>query len=76
MFELLIGSNTNRERKVISLTTTLKQALIDAGIDVNVGTIHLDGASLKPGDINKTFADFGVTDKATLISVVKADAAM
>jgi hypothetical protein len=35
--------------------------------------MNLDGAPLQPGDLDKTFAQFGITDKCFLLNVVKAD---
>ena len=35
--------------------------------------MNLDGTTLKAGDLNKTFADFGVTDSCYLLAVAKAD---
>ena len=75
MFELIIGTNTSRDRVPTPLNKTLRQALEDADIDYSIGSIHLDGVSLRPGDIDKTFADFGITTKASLVNVVKGDAA-
>ncbi|MCD8376443.1 MAG: hypothetical protein LUD69_05820 [Oscillospiraceae bacterium] len=53
-------------------TATLRQVLEDAGIDYTQGVMHLDGAALQPGDLDKTFADFGITERAFLLNVVKA----
>ena len=75
MFELIIGTNTNRDRIPCELTSTIRQALENADIDYTVGTLHLDGISLKTGDMDKTFAELGITTKASLINVVKGDAA-
>ena len=35
--------------------------------------MHLDGSSLNPGDLDKTFQQFGITEKCFLLNVVKAD---
>jgi hypothetical protein len=75
MFELIIGSNLNRNSTVTSFESTPAEALDEAGIDYSVGVLHLDGVTLEPGDIHKTFRDLGVGNKASLICVVKADAA-
>lgn len=42
-------------------------------MDYTRGTIQLDSAPLGPGDLDKTFADFGITEKCYLLNVVKAD---
>lgn len=75
MLELIIGTNTDRNRVVVSPTSTLRQALEDNDIDITVGTLHMDGVTLRPGDIDKTFSDFGITTKCSLVNVVKGDAA-
>lgn len=75
MFELTIGTGLNRRKVPCELTTTLRNALEQYEIDYSVGTIHLDGASLRPGDLDKTFAQFNIDRAATLTVVVKGDAA-
>lgn len=75
MFELIIGTNTSRNKVICDLNSTLREALEAADIDYSVGSIHLDGASLQPGDIDRTFADMGITTTARLVQVVKGDAA-
>ena len=73
MIKVTIGSNINRSTVIIDENTTLRQAFEDAGIDYTLGMASLDGSTLGPGDLNKTFADFGVTEKCYLLTVVKAD---
>lgn len=73
MIRLTVGNNVKRENVIIDENTTLRTALENNGIDYTSGTMHLDGASLKPGDLDRTFADFGITEKAYLLNVVKAD---
>ena len=52
---------------------TLREALEDAEVDYMVGMMNLDGSPLSPGDLDRTFADFGITEKCYLLNVVKAD---
>ena len=73
MIKVTIGNNVNRESVILDENTTLRTALEDNEIDYTVGIVHLDGSSLKAGDLDKTFADFGITEKCYLLSVVKAD---
>ena len=35
--------------------------------------MHLDGSSLGPGDLDKTFAGLGITEKCFLLNVLEAD---
>lgn len=73
MIKVTVGNNVKRQAVIIEDTTTLRTVLEDAGIDYTRGVMHLDGSSLQPGDLDKTFADFGITDKCFLLNVVKAD---
>jgi len=75
MISVTIGNNLNRSKKIYEDNTTLREALEDSGINYSVGSMHLDGASLAPGDIDKTFAEMGITSTCFLINVVKADSA-
>lgn len=73
MIKVNVGNNVKRETKLVSEETTLRAVLEDAGIDYTKGTMTLDGSTLGPGDLSKTFADFGIADKCFLLNVVKAD---
>lgn len=73
MIKLTIGNNVKRESVIIDEGTTLREALENNEIDYTRGTMNLDGSSLNPGDLDKTFADFGITEKCFLLNVVKAD---
>lgn len=73
MIKVTIGNNIKRKIVILDENTTLREALEGAEIDYNRGTMNLDGSSLGPGDLDKTFADFGIADKCFLLNVVKAD---
>jgi hypothetical protein len=73
MIKVTIGNNVKRESVIIDENTTLRTALEANGIDYTRGAMHLDGATLAAGDLDKTFAEFGITEKCFLFSVVKAD---
>ena len=73
MIKVTIGNNVKRKTEILDDNTTLRQALEDAEIDYSRGTMNLDGSSLAPGDLDKTFADFGIMEKCFLLNVVKAD---
>lgn len=73
MVKVVVGNNVKRETVIVDSTTTLRTVLEDAGIDYTRGVMHLDGSSLNPGDLDKTFAQFGITEKCFLLNVVKAD---
>ena len=73
MVKVVVGNNVKRNTVIVDSATTLRTVLEDAGIDYTKGVMHLDGSSLNPGDLDKTFAQFGITDKCFLLNVVKAD---
>lgn len=73
MVKVVVGNNVKRESVIVDGNTTLRKVLEDAGIDYTRGVMHLDGSSLQAGDLDKTFAQFGITDKCFLLNVVKAD---
>lgn len=74
IIQVKIGTNTNRKTVNLDNSTTLRNALESNGVELDSqGVISLDGCPLQPGDINKTFADFGVDERCSLTKVVKAD---
>lgn len=73
MIKVTIGNNLSRQSIIIDENTTLRKALEDCDIDYSIGMTSLDGSTLAPGGLDKTFADFGITEKCYLLNVVKAD---
>lgn len=73
IINITTGNNVSRKTVPTTTDTTIRSFLEDNEIDYTRGSIHLDGAPLSAGDFDKTFADFGVTSKAYLLQVVKAD---
>ena len=77
MIKVAVRAINAKKPTVPSITidenTTLRQALENAGIDCSTGMIALDGILLHVGGIDKTFADYGVTEKCWLCHVIKAE---
>ena len=73
MVQVIVGNNVKRNTVVVSGETTLRSVLEENNIDYTRGVMHLDAASLNPGDLDKTFASLGITEKCYLLNVVKAD---
>ena len=73
MIKVIIGNNVNRQEVICNENTTLRECLESNQIDYTVGTTHLDGASLRAGDLDKSFKDMGVTERCYLLNIVKAD---
>lgn len=75
MIKVTVGTNTRRTSVIVEPVRTLRSVLEDQDIDYSTGTLHLDGSTVTPGQLDKTFAELGITEKCFLISVVKADGA-
>lgn len=73
MIKVTVGTTVKRESVIVDEQTTLKQVLEDAGVDYSRNVMNLDGASLAPGDLDRTFEDFGIVERCFLLGVVKAD---
>ena len=73
MIKVTIGNNVKREPVIVDENITLRSALEANDIDYTRGVMHLDGSSLNAGDLDKSFAYFGITEKCFLLNVVKAD---
>lgn len=73
MIKVIMSNNVSRKSVIIDENTTLRAALEAEQIDYSRGMTSLDGCTLAPGDLDKTFADFGITNQCYLMCVVKAD---
>lgn len=73
MIKVVVGNNVKRETVIVEKTVTLRSVLENANVDYTRGVMHLDGSTLNPGDLDKTFEAFGITEKCYLLNVVKAD---
>lgn len=73
MIKVTIGNNTTRKNVIVDSNTTLRQALEANGIDYSHGAMMLDGVTLQPGALDRTFNDFGIAESCYLLSVQKAD---
>lgn len=73
VINVTVGNNVKRKTVSVSSSATLRSVLESAEVDYTRGTMHLDGSTLNPGDLSKTFDQLGITDKCFLLNVVKAD---
>ena len=71
--QVTVGNNVSRQTKIYNSETPLRTVLEDAQIDYARGGVHLDGSPVQAGGLDKTFADYGITDRCFLLSVVKCD---
>lgn len=72
MIKVIVGTTTQRNEKNYTADTTIRSILEENAVDYSVAQVMLDGASLQVGDMDRTLADLGITEKCMLIAVVKA----
>lgn len=73
MVKITVGNNVQRSTVIVPSTQTLRKTLEDAGVDYTKGMTTLDGSTLGAGELDKSFGDMGIKEKAFLLNVVKAD---
>ena len=73
MIKVTVGNNVKRNSVIVDEKTTLRAVLEQNEIDYTRGTMHLDGSTLQPGDLDKSFEEMGIKEKTFLLNVVKAD---
>ena len=73
MIKVTVSNNVKRETVFVSDDTTLRSVLESNQIDYTRGMTNLDGSPLAAGDLDKTFAQFGITEKCFLSAIVKTD---
>ncbi len=73
MLMIKVGNNMKRNTVMVDDAKTPRQLLEEQEIDYGIGVTTLDGAPLQRGELDKSFAELGITEKATLLNVVKAD---
>ena len=71
------GSVASRHLYEVSDSDTIKSVMErcseEHGVDINKGMTKLNGMPLKIMDMDKTFADFEVSDTAFLVNSPKSD---
>ena len=73
MISVCVGNNLGRTTVIVDSINTLRRVLESNNIDYSLGMTSLDGSTLRAGDLDKTFEDFGITEKCYLLQTVKAD---
>lgn len=69
MIKVTVGNNMKKNTVIVEATTTLRSVLEDNHVDYTVAMPWLDGTPLQPGDLDKTFAQIGITAACTLLCV-------
>jgi hypothetical protein len=75
MIQVILGDNVYRQTFLVDPNTTLRALLEEHDIDYSIRTLQLNGRVVAGDDLDQTFADFGITEKCSLLQVAKADPA-
>lgn len=57
MIKVTVGNNVKRNSVIVDEAVTLRSVLEENDIDYTRGTMHLDGSTLQPGDMDKSFEE-------------------
>lgn len=69
MIKVNVGNNMKRTPVIVDENTTLRTVLSDNRVDYSTAAPTLDGSTLEPGDLDKTFRQLGVTGECWLLCV-------
>lgn len=70
MIQVRIGNTTETRSVIVSRDKSLREAFDENGIDYSVATVYLDGCTIQPGDLDKSFDGLGLGDSCTLMAIV------
>lgn len=75
MLKVIVTNNTNREATIVDgATTTPREIFESKGFQYETSQIFLDGCTVRPGDIDRTFTELGIVgDKVSLAAMAKVD---
>ena len=73
MISITLLTNAGRQTTPVSEDTSIREVLDSKHINYAASVVQLDGCALRPGDMDKTFAEMGIKDSCYLTAVVKAD---
>lgn len=75
MINVTVGNNTNTDTMIVNSDMTPKEIMESAGIVINVGATHLNGALLPTESMDQKLEDLIGEDAETcfLLQIVKGD---
>lgn len=71
MINVKVGNNMSRTSVMVPDNKTLRQILEENNVQYDTATLYLDGCTLEPGSLDKTLADYNITETCYLVAVVK-----
>ena len=73
MIKVTIVSNNPRITDIVAETKTVRQVLEDHDVNYTNASVSMDGFTLQLGDLDKTLAQHGVTEKTTISALANKD---
>ena len=73
MIKITLVSNNPRVTDIVAETKTVRQILEDHNVQYANATVSMDGFTLKLGDLDKTLAQLGITEKTTISALANKD---
>lgn len=67
--------SNNIERKTVTVTTdqTIKQVLVEAGLNYDNANIVVDSVPISLAEFNKTLSELGIDDTVRISAIVKTN---
>lgn len=73
MIQIKIVTNAQRKTILTDENNTVRQVLEANEVNYAQAPVYIDGAPLKVGDHDKTFANLGITEACMLTAVIKTE---
>ena len=73
MIQVTFGDNLNRNVAFADANSTIRDFIAANGFDVGTRSLTLQGATLTDGELDMTFAQKGITEKASLLAIARKD---
>lgn len=73
MIKIILTTNAGKKEIFANEDATLREVLDENHVNYGVGATQLDGYTLRPGELDKSFTEHGITESCYLSVVVKSD---
>lgn len=73
MIQITYGDNLNRNVSFTDANSTIRDFIAANAFDVGSRSLTLQGATLTDSDLDMTFAQKGITEKASLLAIARKD---
>ena len=71
MVSITLTSNMDRKTLLVDAEKTIREVLDENNVDYSAATPALDGTPLRAGEMDKSFASYGITESCRLSCIAK-----